>query len=319
MMVEGDGQKSDKANVKIVEVGPRDGLQHEPTVLSIEDKMVFVNDVSRSGVAEIEVGSFVSPRAVPQLADTDEVFARIERRPGVLYSALVPNELGWERAKAAQVDKIALFTAASDTFNQRNINCTIHESLERFKPVVSAAKREGVIVRGYISTVTHCPFEGPVPPSKVLDVARRLLDLGVDELSLGETMGMAVPQDIRRLLDLLLHDVPASVLSLHVHDTYGLGVANVLTAWAEYGLRMFDTSAGGLGGCPFAPGATGNVATEDVVYALRASGAAMMVDERAVVLAALRLEPVVGHPLSSRLSRVLREGLASDVRCEAVP
>jgi hydroxymethylglutaryl-CoA lyase len=191
--------------------------------------------------------------------------------------------------------------------------------LERFKPVVSAAKREGVIVRGYISTVTHCPFEGPVPPSKVLDVARRLLDLGVDELSLGETMGMAVPKDIRRLLDHMIREIPVTALSLHVHDTYGLGVANVLTAWAEYGLRMFDTSAGGLGGCPFAPGATGNVATEDVVYALRASGAAMAVDERAVVLAALRLEPVMGHPLSSRLSRVLREGLASDVRCEAVP
>ncbi|WP_231908728.1 hydroxymethylglutaryl-CoA lyase [Candidatus Nitrospira inopinata] len=323
MMIEGDGQKSDKAKVSIevsiVEVGPRDGLQHEPTVIPTEVKVAFVNDLSRSGVAEMEVGSFVSPRAVPQLADTDEVFARIERRSGILYSALVPNERGWERARAAQVDKIALFTAASDTFNQRNVNCTVRESLERFKPVVSAAKREGVIVRGYISTVTHCPFEGPVPPSKVLDVARRLLDLGVDELSLGETMGMAVPQDIRRLLDLLLHDVPAKDLSLHVHDTYGLGVANVLTAWAEYGLRTFDTSAGGLGGCPFAPGAAGNVATEDVVYALRASGAAMTVDERAVALAALRLEPVVGHALSSRLSRVLREGLASDVRCEAVP
>ncbi|MCA1958226.1 MAG: hydroxymethylglutaryl-CoA lyase [Nitrospira sp.] len=318
-MTESDGRQSEKADVRIVEVGPRDGLQHEPTLLSIEDKVAFVNDLSRSGAAEIEVGSFVSPRAVPQMADTDQVFARIERRPGILYSALVPNERGWERAEASRVDKIALFTAASDTFAQRNINCTIGESMQRFRPIVSVAKRRGVMVRGYISTVTHCPFEGPVPPSKVLDVAKRLLDLGIDELSLGETMGMAAPTHIKRLLDELLQHIPARMLSLHVHDTYGLGIANVLTAWAEYGLRTFDTSAGGLGGCPFAPGAAGNVATEDIAYALRTSGAVVAVDERAVVAAALKLEPVMGHSLVSRLSRVLREGLLSDVRCEVVP
>lgn len=318
-MAERDGRETEKATVRIVEVGPRDGLQHEPTVIPTEVKVVFVNDLSRSGVAEIEVGSFVSPRAVPQLADTDEVFARIERRPGVLYSALVPNERGWERAEATRADKIALFTAASETFNQRNTNCTIRESLERFKSVVSAAKRDGVIVRSYISTVTHCPFEGPVPPSKVLEMARRLLDLGVDEISLGETMGMAVPKDIRRLLDYLMRDIPAAMLSLHVHDTYGLGVANVLTAWAEYGLHTFDTSVGGLGGCPFAPGAAGNVATEDVVYALRTSGAAVTVDERMIAAAALSIEVRLGHPLSSRLSRVLRQDERRDVRCEAVP
>ncbi|MCP9448610.1 MAG: hydroxymethylglutaryl-CoA lyase [Nitrospira sp.] len=318
-MTESKGNRSPLTDIRIVEVGPRDGLQHEPAVLSIEDKVSFVNDLSRSGVAEIEVGSFVSPRAVPQMADTDQVFARIDRRLGVLYSALVPNERGWERAEASQVDKIALFTAASDTFTQRNINCTIGESVQRFRPIVSAAKRGDVMVRGYISTVTHCPFEGPVPPSKVLDVAKRLLDLGIDELSLGETMGMAAPNHIKRLLDELLRHIPAAMLSLHVHDTYGLGIANVLTAWAEYGLRTFDTSAGGLGGCPFAPGATGNVATEDVAHALRTSGAAVKVDERAVVAAALKLEPVIGHPLVSRVSRVLREGLPSDVRCEVVP
>lgn len=318
-MTELDGNQSPLSGVRIVEVGPRDGLQHEPTVIPTEVKVAFVNDLSRSGVAEIEVGSFVSPHAVPQLADTDEVFARIERRSGVLYSALVPNERGWERARAAQVDKIALFTAASDTFTRRNINCTIGESMQRFRPIVSAAKRRGVMVRGYISTVTHCPFEGPVPPSQVLDVAKRLLDLGIDELSLGETMGMAAPTHIKRLLDELLRHIPTAMLSLHVHDTYGLGIANVLAAWAEYGLRTFDTSAGGLGGCPFAPGAAGNVATEDVAYALRTSGVAVTVDERVAVAAARKLEPVVGHSLVSRLSRVLREGLLSDVRCEVVP
>lgn len=318
MTIEHRGRKRDGAEVTIVEVGPRDGLQHEPIVLSTEAKVTFVNRLSRSGVVEIEVGSFVSPKMVPQLADTDDVFSRMERRPGVLYSALVPNERGWERAREVGVDKVALFTAASETFVKRNINCTIGESLERFKPVVSAAKRERVIVRGYVSTVTHCPFEGPVPPSKVLDVAGRLLDLGVDEISLGETMGMAVPRDIRRLLDHVAQTLPVAVLSLHLHDTYGLGVANVLVAWEEYGLCSFDTSAGGLGGCPFAPGAAGNVATEDVVYALRASGAKVAVDETMVVEAAKTIEVELGHPLRSRLSRVLRRGVSGAVHGQRV-
>ncbi len=290
--------------IRITEVGPRDGLQNEPGIVSTETKIAFVNALSQSGVAEIEVGSFVSPRAIPQLADSDEVFQRIERRPGVVYSALVPNERGLERAKAAAVDKIAVFTAASDTFNQRNIHCTVRESIGRFRPVVSQARQTGMAVRGYISTATHCPFEGPIPPSRVVQVMRDLLDLGIEEISLGDTIGRATPWDIRRLLDEVTRHIGRATLSLHFHDTYGMAVANVLTAWTEYGIGWFDTSAGGLGGCPYAPGASGNVATEDVVYALRASGASVHVDERLVVNAAQQVGAVLNHPLSSRLSSV---------------
>jgi hydroxymethylglutaryl-CoA lyase len=250
-------------------------LQNEPAVLSTDAKVAFVNALSESGVTEIEVGSFVSPRAVPQLADSDEVFQRIDRRPGVVYSALVPNERGLSRARAAAADKIAVFTAASDTFNQRNIHCTVRESIERLKPVVSEAKCHGLPVRGYVSTAIHCPFEGAVPPSRVLRVIEDLLDLGVDEISLGDTIGKATPSDVRRLLDDVKTHLASAPLSLHFHDTYGMAIANVLTAWTEYGIASFDASAGGLGGCPYAPGATGNVATEDVVYALRASGASI--------------------------------------------
>jgi hydroxymethylglutaryl-CoA lyase len=288
-------------------VGPRDGLQHESDIIPTEAKVSFVNALSRSGMAEIEAGSFVSPRAIPQLADSDEVFRRIERQPGVIYSALVPNERGLERAKEAAVNKIALFTAASDSFTRRNINCTVYESIERFRPVVFGAKRDGMIVRGYISTVTHCPFEGAVPPSRVLDVMRRLLDLGVDEISLGDTVGKASPRDVRKLLDEIVPRMDRSRLSLHLHDTCGMAVANVLTAWTEYGIEAFDTSAGGLGGCPYAPGASGNVATEDVVYALKASGASLAVDERKVIAAANEIGKVLNRPLSSRLSHVQTE------------
>ena len=290
--------------IRITEVGPRDGLQNEPAVLSTDAKVAFVNALSQSGVTEIEVGSFVSPRAVPQLADSDEVFQRIDRRPGVIYSALVPNERGLSRARAAAADKIAVFTAASDTFNQRNIHCTVQESIERLKPVVSEAKRDGLPVRGYVSTATHCPFEGAVPPSRVLRVMEDLLDLGVDEISLGDTIGKATPSDVRRLLDDVKTHLASAPLSLHFHDTYGMAVANVLIAWTEYGIASFDASAGGLGGCPYAPGATGNVATEDVVYALRASGASIAVDERLVIQAARHLGALLSRPLSSRLSTV---------------
>lgn len=304
MVLQHKGEKNVPMPIRITEVGPRDGLQNEPEIISTEAKVTFVNALSQSGVAEIEAGSFVSPRAVPQLADSDEVFHRIERQPGVVYSGLVPNERGLERARAAAVDKIAVFTAASDTFSQRNIHCTVRESIGRFKSVVSQAKRAGLIVRGYISTVTHCPFEGSVPPSRVTQVMRDLLDLGVDEISLGDTIGKAAPPDIRRLLDEVKSHIGRAALSLHVHDTYGMAIANVLTAWMEYGIASFDTSAGGLGGCPYAPGASGNVATEDVVHALRASGGSIGVDEGVVVNAAKQLAAVLNRPLSSRLSAV---------------
>jgi hydroxymethylglutaryl-CoA lyase len=293
--------------IRIVEVGPRDGLQHEPGILPTEDKVAFINALSTTGLTEIEAGSFVSPKAVPQLADSEEVFRKIARRPGVIYSALVPNAQGFERARAASVHKIAVFTAASETFTQRNIKSTVRESIERFRPVIVEAKRDGMVVRGYISMAIHCPFEGAIDPSRVAEIMHRLLQSGVDEISLGDTIGRAAPNDVRRLLDHVLPHMDQRRLSLHFHDTYGMAVANVLAAWSEYGIEAFDTSAGGLGGCPYAPGASGNVATEDAVYALKASGAPVSVDEQKIVAAARQIGGVLNHPLSSRLSRIQAE------------
>lgn len=299
-------------HVRIIEVSPRDGLQNEPGIVPTDDKVAFVNALSRTGIGEIEVGSFVSPVAVPQLADTDEVFRKIERVPGVIYSALVPNERGLERARAVSAQKIAVFTAASETFTQRNIKATIRESLERFRPVVAGAKRDGMVVRGYVSTAVFCPYEGRIAPTRVTEVMKRLLDLGADEISLGDTIGKAAPADVRRLLDAALPCLSRDRLTLHFHDTYGMAVANALTAWWEYGVEAFDSSAGGLGGCPYAPGASGNVATEDLVYALKASGATVPVDETQVVTAARRLTRHLRHGLTSRLS-----ALTIDTECGA--
>ncbi|MBX3343841.1 MAG: hydroxymethylglutaryl-CoA lyase [Nitrospira sp.] len=295
-----------RSSVRIIEVSPRDGLQHESTFLPTARKIALINALSRTGVAEIEAGSFVSPTAIPQLADADEVFRSIERLPGVTYSALVPNARGFERARAAAVTKIALFTAASDSFTRHNIKATVHESLMRFGPIVRAAERDGMLVRTYISTVVFCPYEGRIAPTRVLDVMKQLLDLGVDELSLGETVGKAAPSDLRMLLDTVIPHIDPARLSLHCHDTYGMGIANVLTAWDEYGLTAFDCSAGGLGGCPYAPGASGNVATEDVVFALKASGARVPVDEGLVAACAQQLAEALRRPLSSRLAHVPR-------------
>ena len=290
--------------VRIIEVSPRDGLQHEAVFVPTERKIALINALSRTGVAEIEAGSFVSPAAIPQLADSDEVFRTIERIPGVTYSALVPNERGLERARAAGVKKIAVFTAASDSFTSHNIKATVHESLARFRPVVLTAKRDSMLVRGYISTVVFCPYEGRMSSRLVLDVMMRLLDLGVDEISLGETIGKASPFDIRALFDTIMARIEPARLSLHVHDTYGMAIANVLTAWWDYGITAFDCSAGGLGGCPYASGASGNVATEDVVFALKASGAVVPVDEMLVVDCAQQLSASVRHPPNSRLSQI---------------
>lgn len=295
-----------RSSVRIIEVSPRDGLQHESTFLPTARKIALINALSRTGVAEIEAGSFVSPTAIPQLADADEVFRSIERLPGVTYSALVPNARGFERARAAAVTKIALFTAASDSFTRHNIKATVQESLMRFGPIVRAAEREGMLVRAYVSTVLFCPYEGRIAPTRVLDVMKQLLDLGVDELSLGETVGKAAPSDLRMLLDTVIPHIDPARLSLHCHDTYGMGIANVLTAWDEYGLTAFDCSAGGLGGCPYAPGASGNVATEDVVFALKASGARVPVDEELVAACAQQLAEALRRPLSSRLAHVPR-------------
>ncbi len=293
--------------LRIIEVGPRDGLQNEPRTLSTEHKVAFINALSRTGVAEIEVGSFVSPKAVPQLADSEDVFLKIERVPGVLYSALVPNERGLERGRDVAAQKIAVFTAASESFTQRNIHASIQQSIERFRPVVAGAKRDGMAIRGYISTVVFCPYEGRIEPARVVEIMKRLLDLGVDDVSLGDTIGKASPTDVRKLLDAALPNVGRARLSLHFHDTHGMAIANALTAWWEYGVNAFDSSAGGLGGCPYAPGASGNVATEDLVYALKASGAIVPVDERQVTLAAEEVSAHLSRSLSSRLSYIYHQ------------
>ncbi|MCF6191769.1 MAG: hydroxymethylglutaryl-CoA lyase [Candidatus Hydrothermae bacterium] len=294
--------------IEITEVGPRDGLQNEPGVIPTGAKVAFVDRLSRTGVREIEVSSFVSPKWVPQLADAGEVFRNIRREPGVIYSALVPNMKGLERALEAGVDKIAVFTAASETFNRKNINASIEASLERFRPVIQEAKGVGLPVRGYVSTAFHCSYEGPVPPERVWPVVDALLNLGVDEVSLGDTIGKASPRDVRRLLELLLPRVPVEQVVLHFHATYGMAVANVLTAWEEFEVYRFDASAGGLGGCPYAPGASGNVATEDVVYALQRMGAEVSVDLEAVIQAVAAIRPHLQHAPHSHLYAVRMRG-----------
>jgi hydroxymethylglutaryl-CoA lyase len=288
--------------LRLVEVGPRDGLQTAGTAAPLEAKVAFVDALSLSGLREIEAGAFVSPKAVPEMADSDQVFARIRRRPGVIYSALVPNVQGLERARAAKADKIAVFTAASEAFNRRNINASIAESIERFKPVIASA---GVPARAYVSTAFYCPYTGRVSPEAVVDVVRRLQELPVGEFSLGDTIGRAAPDDVRRLLDAVLKIVPVAEVFLHFHDTYGMAVANALAAWQEYGVSGFDASTGGVGGCPYAPGASGNVAMEDLAFAFEASGGVTGVDVKVLQSAGRALFAALGRPAASRLSKIL--------------
>lgn len=270
--------------VRIVEVGPRDGLQNERQPVPTEQKIALVDALSACGVDEIEVSAFVSPKWVPQLADAEQVFAGILRKTGVVYSALVPNEQGLDRAQAARADKIAVFTAASETFNRKNTNASIDESFARFRPVVARARDTGMMIRGYVSTAFWCPYEGAVEAERAVAVVRRLVDMGVDEVSIGDTIGRATPATVNRLLDLLLPHLSANRIAMHFHNTYGIAVANVLASW-ERGIEAFDASVGGLGGCPYAPGARGNIATEEVVRALKATGAGSRVDMRALAAA----------------------------------
>ena len=263
--------------IKIVEVGPRDGLQNETVIVPTEIKVAFVNALSLTGVSEVEVSAFVSPRWVPQLGDADDVFRDIIRKEGVVYSALVPNEKGLERAIAARVDKISVFTAVSETFNQKNINTTRDGALRRFRPLVKRARAEGLEVRGYISTAFWCPFEGRISPEATAGVVEKLFDIDVDEVSISDTIGKAKPEEVSRLFDCLLPGIAPERIAVHFHDTYGRGVENVLAS-RSYGIGIFDASTGGIGGCPFAPGATGNVATESVVKALENKGEAVAVD-----------------------------------------
>ena len=282
--------------IRIVEVGPRDGLQNEPRIVPTETKVAFIDALSRAGFSEIEAGAFVSPDRVPQLADSDEVFRRIRRAEGVVYSALVPNEKGLERALASRVDKVAVFTAASETFNRKNINATIDESLRRFEPVIRGARSASLPLRGYLSTAFWCPYEGKVSAQQAAKVTRSLFDAGVDEVSIGDTIGKATADDVSALLDLLLTDVPADRLAMHFHDTHHHALDNVRTAMKR-GIRTFDSSVGGLGGCPFAPGASGNVATEALVAALAETEGGTGVDLAALAAARETVAPAVGRSL----------------------
>jgi hydroxymethylglutaryl-CoA lyase len=273
-------------DVRIYEVGPRDGLQAEVATVSTDDKLRFISLLGDAGLREIEATSFVSPRAVPQLADADELMRRLERRPAVRYPVLVPNARGLERAIAADVDAVCLFTAATESYVRHNIGMGIEESLEAFRPVADEARRRGWWLRGYVSTAFGCPYEGEVDPRAVVDVCHRLLELGADELAVSDTVGAAAPADVRRVLEALrAAGIGPEVMALHLHDTRGTALANVMAALDE-GVTAFDASAGGTGGSPFAPGAAGNLATEDLVYLLDRQGLRHGVDLDGVLGAA---------------------------------
>ena len=274
--------------VTVFEVGPRDGLQNESALIPSAEKIAFVNALADAGLRWIETTSFVHPKAVPQLADASEVMAGIERRLGVRYPVLVPNERGMERALEAGVDAVCVFTAASEEFSQANVRATIDETFERFKPVVEMARVEGVWVRGYVSMAFHCPYEGRIAPEKALEVSARLLDLGVDEVAISDTVGRATPRDMDEVLSLAVDQLPVGQLALHLHDTFDLALPNVMLG-LEAGITVFDGAAGGLGGCPFAPGAPGNLATEKLVRLLHGLGIETGIDEDKVAAAAARI------------------------------
>lgn len=270
--------------VTIVEVGPRDGLQNEPGVVPTDAKIAFIEALADAGLPVVEATSFVSPSAVPQLADAGEVMSRLRRKPDVRYPVLVPNERGLERALAVGVDAIALFTAATDAFCQANIRCTIDESFARFEPVVAKARNAGLWIRGYVSVAFHCPFSGPVEPEAAIAVGERLLTLGCDQICLADTIGTAQPDEVGQLLSVARDRLPFERLALHFHDTHGQAIANAGVGY-DAGIRIFDGAAGGLGGCPFAPGAPGNVATEALVGYFEERGVATGVDRQAVIAA----------------------------------
>lgn len=282
------------AAVRIVEVGPRDGLQNEKNIVATADKVELINRLSATGLRSIEATSFVSPKWVPQLADAAEVFSTIQRRPGVSYPVLVPNEAGYERARAVGADEIAVFTAASEAFNRRNINASIDESLRRFEPVLARAREDGVRVRGYVSTVLGCPYQGEVPVAEVVRVSRVLHQMGCHEISLGDTIGTGTPHAARAMLRAVAAEVPMRALAVHFHDTWGQALANIL-ACLEEGVAVVDAAVAGTGGCPYARGASGNVATEDVVYMLHGMGIQTGIDLPALA--------ATGHWLAARLGR----------------
>jgi hydroxymethylglutaryl-CoA lyase len=287
------------ARVTVVEVGPRDGLQNEPVSLSVDDRVDLCDRLVAAGLSVVEVGAFVSPRWVPQMAGSEEVLRRVRPRIGVRLPVLVPNRQGFDRARAAGAREIAVFTAASETFNRRNINATIDESFARFAEFLPEATAAGLRVRGYVSTCFGCPFEGRVAPEAVVDVARRLVAAGCDEVSIGDTIGVAVPTQVGDVIGQLLEAIPLERLAVHFHDTRGTALANVLAALGQ-GVATVDSSAGGLGGCPYAPGASGNLATEDLLYMLHGMGIVTGVDLDAVAAASSVVAAKLGRSLPSR-------------------
>lgn len=295
------------SHVRLVEVGPRDGLQNEAQPISVADKVRLVDALSAAGLSYIEVGSFVSPKWVPQMAGSAEVFAQIQRKPGVTYGALTPNLRGFEDALAAGVKEVAVFAAASEAFSQRNINCSISESLQRFAPIMAAAKQNGVSVRGYVSCVLGCPYEGQIAPEQVAAVAHELYAMGCYEVSLGDTIGTGTAGATRRLFDVVGAQVPREKLAGHFHDTYGQAIANIYASLLE-GITVFDSSIAGLGGCPYAKGASGNVATEDVLYLLDGLGIETGIDLQALIGAGQQISNVLGRPTGSRVAKARNAG-----------
>ncbi|MFL5334165.1 MAG: hydroxymethylglutaryl-CoA lyase [Geminicoccaceae bacterium] len=291
--------------VAVVEVGPRDGLQNEANRLPVEGRVRLIEALATAGLPVVEAGSFVSPKWVPQMAGSDEVLRRLSRRAGVRYPVLVPNLQGLEAALAVGAEEIAVFGAASESFSQKNINCSIEASLDRFRPVVARARAGQVRVRGYVSCVVGCPYEGAVAPAAVAEVASELFAMGCFEVSLGDTIGVGTPKKIAAMLEAVMAEVPLAALAIHAHDTYGQGLANVLTA-LELGVRVVDSSVAGLGGCPLAKGASGNVATEDVIYMLDGMGVRTGVDLAMVVEAGREICAVLQTTSRSRAAQACR-------------
>ena len=290
--------------VRIVEVGPRDGLQNEKTAVSVASRIAFIEALVGAGLRAVEAGAFVSPKAIPQMVDSDQVLKGVDHHPDCQFHVLVPNERGYEAARAAGARVIAVFGSASEGFSRANINCSVTDSIERFRPVIARARADGIKVRGYISCVLGCPYDGEVKPQAVVDVARILWDLGCYEVSLGDTIGVGTPRKARELLRAVAGHVPIANLAMHFHDTYGQALAN-LYAGMEEGARVIDSAAGGLGGCPYAPGATGNVATEDVVYMLEGMGISTGVDMPKLVRATNEISKLVGRPPVSRVAAAM--------------
>ena len=290
--------------VRIVEVGPRDGLQNEKTPVSVAARIAFIEALVGAGLHTVEVGAFVSPKAIPQMVNSDQVLRGVDHHPDSEFHVLVPNEKGYEAAREAGAKVIAVFASASEGFSRANINCSVAESIARFRPVVVRAGADGIKVRGYISCVLGCPYDGEVTPQAVVDVAKQLWDLGCYEISLGDTIGVGTPVKARQLLRAVAGAVPIANLAMHFHDTYGQALAN-LYAGMEEGARVIDSAAGGLGGCPYAPGATGNVATEDVVYMLEGMGIATGVDMQKLVAATNEVSRLIGRPPVSRVASAM--------------